>query len=226
MTFYYPAKMAKMTERNYCTMPLKKEKWDLYNSEYRRVGTMYRGEKVPVGLYHLAVEVIPTDMKGHLLVTKRSYEKRRGAGMMEFPAGSVISGEDPTAAAARELYEETGLRAENLVKLQRKKIYGDGKEGSGMIRLTYLAIIPDLLNATVTLQEGETIGYRIITFQEWVQMLLEGSFEKARSENYGQALLDYIRDNIGTSEVESVKPEKKTVTLRKAVLPERSEIEA
>ena len=44
---------------------------------------------------------------------------RHGADMitLEFPAGLVEPGEDPAAAAARELLEETGFRADRITPL-------------------------------------------------------------------------------------------------------------
>jgi ADP-ribose pyrophosphatase len=66
------------------------------------------------------VNVIPLlDDAGERLLMVRQY--RHGAGLVttEFPAGLVETGEDPSAAAARELEEETGYRAGRLSLLSR-----------------------------------------------------------------------------------------------------------
>jgi 8-oxo-dGTP pyrophosphatase MutT (NUDIX family) len=57
----------------------------------------------------------PSGAEGFLMV--RQY--RHGAEMitLEFPAGLVERGEDPIAAAARELAEETGYRAGRMIPL-------------------------------------------------------------------------------------------------------------
>ncbi len=46
--------------------------------------------------------------RGHLLMLVRGHEPRRGA--IDLPGGFLETGEDPEAAARRELHEETGLR--------------------------------------------------------------------------------------------------------------------
>jgi 8-oxo-dGTP diphosphatase len=53
---------------------------------------------------------------GRLLVARRP-EGARLAGCWEFPGGKVERGEEPAAAARRELEEETGLRAGELEPL-------------------------------------------------------------------------------------------------------------
>ncbi len=63
-----------------------------------------------------AVTVIAVRDDGMLVLVKN----RRvavGQWLIEFCAGKLERGEDPAAAAARELEEETGFRAGNLVKL-------------------------------------------------------------------------------------------------------------
>jgi 8-oxo-dGTP diphosphatase len=53
---------------------------------------------------------------GRVLVTRRA-EGLHLAGYWEFPGGKVEAGEEPAAAARRELEEETGLVARELVSL-------------------------------------------------------------------------------------------------------------
>jgi 8-oxo-dGTP diphosphatase len=54
--------------------------------------------------------------QGKLLVSRRA-EGSHLAGHWEFPGGKIESGEDPAAAAQRELKEETGLNAGELEPL-------------------------------------------------------------------------------------------------------------
>lgn len=63
-----------------------------------------------------AVLVIPVLTDGRLLV-ERLYRHPLGRTVLEFPAGGMDPGEDPLAAASRELMEETGHRAADLRRL-------------------------------------------------------------------------------------------------------------
>jgi 8-oxo-dGTP diphosphatase len=53
---------------------------------------------------------------GEMLVARRPVGTHL-EGTWEFPGGKIVSGEDPSAAARRELSEETGLVAEGLEPL-------------------------------------------------------------------------------------------------------------
>lgn len=174
-------------------MALPVEHWDLYDSQHRYIGVIRRGMKIPDGYYHVAVEVIPTDMRGHMLITRRSFEKKRGPGKYEFPAGSVIAGEKPTDAAVRELREETGLVPESLLPLQKKTV-------GSLQRLIYIAVIPDLLTQEITLQEHETIDYKIVTMDEWLDMKQYGYMENDRIRLYSAEMLEFLAKNIGKAE--------------------------
>lgn len=63
-----------------------------------------------------SVSVVPLTADGKLLFVR---QHRIGAGrpLLELPAGVMEAGEDPAVCAARELREETGMAAGELVKL-------------------------------------------------------------------------------------------------------------
>lgn len=66
------------------------------------------------------VTVVPTitDEQGRLcFVMVRQYRHGSMSVTVEFPAGTVERGEDPTKAALRELLEETGYRPKTMVEL-------------------------------------------------------------------------------------------------------------
>jgi len=180
------------------------EYWDLWNQDGTLVGTIRRGDgMIPPNQYHLTVEVIPADGKGHLLVIQRALQKRLGSGLYEFPAGSVISGETPDKAARRELLEETGLKTRKLYKI---------KEASepGMRRSIYMAVIPGLLDKNIQLQKEEAMDYRFVTVEQWLDMLVQGIFNSNRSRLYSEEVYAAIEQFTGTeSNLTSVSSEKK-----------------
>ena len=57
--------------------------------------------------------IVPVDDQGYTYLVRQyrvAFEKM----MLEFPAGKLDSGEEPSVCAARELMEETGFRAKSL----------------------------------------------------------------------------------------------------------------
>ena len=69
-----------------------------------------------VVLHPGAVAVVALDESGRVLVVEQERPALQ-ARTLEIPAGRLEPGEDPREAAARELEEETGLRAESLTLL-------------------------------------------------------------------------------------------------------------
>lgn len=198
------------------------EFWDLIDRQGNVVCKMRRGDRsAPAGLYHATVEVIPTDFAGHILVTQRDLTKRHGAGKWEFPAGSVLSGETVRHAAARELFEETGLKATKFSKIQERWVPGHRPWLPGMFRVAYFAYIPTLTTAEVTLQKGETSNYRIITLPEWYAMIGTGMLEPERTELYGQKFCAALDEKVGCitqKELPTNTKHSTTKTIKKATL--------
>ncbi len=88
------------------------EGWDLRDEFQRPTGkTIFRGEPIPPGYWHIVVTIWTVTADGRLLLTQRNPDKHLGL-MWEGTAGSVQSGETSREGALRELREETGLRAE------------------------------------------------------------------------------------------------------------------
>jgi ADP-ribose pyrophosphatase len=63
-----------------------------------------------------AVTILPVDAAGRILFV-RQYRHATGKELLELPAGTLGAGEPPEVCARREIREETGFAAENLVKL-------------------------------------------------------------------------------------------------------------
>lgn len=86
------------------------EYWDLYDHERMPLGKLHRrGDEIPVGEYHLVVEIWTRDDAGRFLISRRHPDKPWGL-YWECTGGSVVAGEDSLTGAQRELEEELGIR--------------------------------------------------------------------------------------------------------------------
>ena len=85
---------------------------DIYDENRRLTGRVHRrGSSWKAGEYGLVVCVWVYDGKGKFLLTRRAPEKTF-AGTWENSGGAAKAGETSRQAIARELFEETGIRAE------------------------------------------------------------------------------------------------------------------
>lgn len=142
------------------------ELWDLLDRDGVPLGrTLVRGEPVPTGTYHRTVDIFTVNSRGELLITLRAPDKDAYPNLWEITGGSVVAGEDSLTAAMRELQEETGLiaKATELVFLNTHC-------GRTTIRDTYL-LRRNAAIAALTMQEGETVAARWVTFAEWEHMI-------------------------------------------------------
>lgn len=84
---------------------------DVYDKHRNLTGRVHqRGTHWKIGEYGLVVCVWVYDGKGNLLLTRRAPGKSF-AGTWENSGGAAKAGETSRAAIARELFEETGIRA-------------------------------------------------------------------------------------------------------------------
>ncbi len=85
---------------------------DIYDENRNLTGRVHeRGTPWQSGDYGVVVCVWVYDGRGHLLLTRRAKGKSF-AGTWENSGGAVQAGETSREAIARELFEETGIRAE------------------------------------------------------------------------------------------------------------------
>lgn len=85
---------------------------DIYDENRQLTGRVHlRGSGWKPGEYGLVVCVWVYDGAGHVLLTRRAKEKSF-AGTWENSGGAAQAGETSRQAVARELFEETGIRAE------------------------------------------------------------------------------------------------------------------
>lgn len=151
------------------------EMWDLYNENRESLGeTHERGKPIEKDKFHIVVDILSVNSEGKILITRRSPEKTFG-GMWEITGGSVISGEDPRTAAARELFEETGLSADPSELEYRGEIVRRGGHGGNAIYVFFL-FKGDFSEKDIRLQQGETTDFKILTPAEIKEMTDSGEF--------------------------------------------------
>ena len=130
------------------------------------------------GLVHfknLAVGVIPIDEQGHTwLVGQYRYPLNRYS--WEIPEGGCPAGEDPEAAARRELLEETGLTTGKLRLLQRMDVSNSVSDEQALI---YVA--QDLQAGEATPEETEQLQVKRVPLQEAFDMVLRGEITDSLS---------------------------------------------
>jgi 8-oxo-dGTP pyrophosphatase MutT (NUDIX family) len=142
------------------------EKWDLYNENRQPLNrTLIRGEQKNPGEHHIVVEVWTVNSNRDILVTLRDPNKLEYPGKWENTGGSVLSGETSKQGAIRELFEETGISAtENELSL-----LGTYKEHSAFVDIYLLR--RDVEIEDLTMQEGETVDAKWVSFKELEDMI-------------------------------------------------------
>ena len=114
--------------------------------------------------------------EAHMLSMCRARDREAGPGLWEGVSGRVRAGEDPIAAARREVIEETGLK----VRVQEQPIaaYAALRRGEPMTVIVFYA---EHLQGEVVLSE-EHDAYRWCAFEELSRLGVPGPLvEAARS---------------------------------------------
>lgn len=146
------------------------EIWDAYNKDGTLAGVdLIRDEEIPKGLRHGVAEVFVIHEDGTILLMQRDWNKKGYPGCWESGAGgSILKGESFLEGAKRELWEETGIHAEQLQSNYRcvteETIY------QGYVCQTSVP------KDSITLQEGETIAYRWVSREEFLSIYESDQF--------------------------------------------------
>ncbi len=141
---------------------------DIYDANRNRTGRVHRrGTPWRPGEYGLVVCVWVCDGEGKLLMTRRAPEKSF-AGTWENSGGAAQAGETSRQAIARELFEETGIRADEeeffLMDTDRdRNCFYDFYCLRRKVPLREIRLLP-----------GETDGVRWVTFRQVHEMIEAG----------------------------------------------------
>ena len=133
---------------------------DIYDKDRNLTGRLHRrGTPWKSGEYGLVVCVWVYDGKGKLLMTRRAKGKSF-AGTWENSGGAVKAGETSLPAITRELFEETGIRAQE----NEFQLIDSGSDGN--THYDYYCLKRDVPLEQIVLQPGETDDVKWVTFDQ------------------------------------------------------------
>ena len=150
------------------------ELWDLYDRNGERTGEVWERKhgnfrEIPEGRYHLVSDILVQHTDGSYLLVKRREDKDVYPGFWEASAGgSAQAGETPIEAAKRELFEETGIKAENF-----ELIVKAFRDQSHSLVYSFFTVV-DCPKDSVVIQKEEAVEYK------WVDA--KGLIEYAESD--------------------------------------------
>lgn len=156
------------------------ELWDAYDKNGNRTGeTLVRGEPIPDGRYHLVCEVLVRHVDGSYLCMKRSRRKDLFPGFYEATAGgSALQGETALDCVRRELLEETGICCDDFTEVAKATF-----DPRHYIAHSYTCTV-DWDKTAISLQEGETEGYKWLTEAEFIDFVNSGEMVPTQYNRY------------------------------------------
>lgn len=151
------------------------EIWELVYPDGSLSGVKYdreSGDPIPSGLCFKVCEVYVT-VGEDLLLGQRHPDKWSGL-LWEASGGGVLMGESDRGAAARELFEELGIKAE-----ENELVYlGRSMHGVAMVESFLLPLESE---PRLTLQPSEVVGSRYVKFSDIEKIkddLTPGTYER------------------------------------------------
>jgi ADP-ribose pyrophosphatase len=106
----------------------------------------------------------------------RQYRHATGRKLLEIPAGTLHEGEDPRECAIRELEEEAGYRAGQM--LERARFW---TTPGFTTELMYLYEASDLTKTQTNPDDDEVIEVEIVSCSEALRMIDDGRIQDAKS---------------------------------------------
>ena len=161
------------------------ELWDAYDKDFNKINgvTLIRPGPIPNGLFHLFCDIIVKHVDGSYLMMQRDTNKYFFPGMWEVTAGgSALQNETPFECAIRELWEETGIEANDLIEIGRLR-----NRDTFFVQYLYST---DCDKSSVVMQDGETVAYKWANRNELISM---------KNDLVVERLQYYIRELYATS---------------------------
>jgi len=122
-----------------------------------------------------AVCIVAKPSESEVLLV-RQYRHATGGELLEIPAGGLDPGEDPRDAARRELEEETGYRAANIV--QRAAFW---TTPGFTTEYMWLYEATDLTRTQINPDEDEVIEVDVVKVEDALRMIDDGRIQDAKT---------------------------------------------
>jgi ADP-ribose diphosphatase len=143
--------------------------------EDRIVDANGKEHKVELVVHPGAVCIVARPTPNDVLLI-RQYRHATGKELVEIPAGTLNPSEDPRDCALRELEEETGYRANQII--ERARFY---TTPGFTTEFMYLYEALDLVKTQTNFDEDEAIEVDIVTSHEALRMIDDGRIQDAKS---------------------------------------------
>ena len=154
------------------------ELWDIYDRQRRTTGRFHvRGTPMGRGEYHLTAFVWVFNRQRELLLTRRAPEKEHYANCWAATGGAALVGETSLQTVRRELREETGFVAEQMISL------GQVYPSPGLLdEVLYLFLARGLQKDAQELDEDEFLNVFRMPLDELVDKVLAGEIPDAKTQ--------------------------------------------
>ena len=154
------------------------ELWDIYDRQRRTTGRFHvRGTPMGRGEYHLTAFVWVFNRQRELLLTRRAPEKEHYANCWAATGGAALVGETSLQTVRRELREETGAVASELIPLG--PFYPTCAYSTEVIQM-FLA--RGLSFGERELDEDEFLNVFRLPLRELVEKVLNGEIPDAKTQ--------------------------------------------